>query len=169
KSSTELTFDLVFDTADEAAGGGKARSVREKTLQVEQFVVPASDPTAKGKRLTPPRVRFQWGDLTIDGVISSLNLEMDLFAKDGTPLRAKMAVSIKEQDAKYEYKKGKEGANQGEDPTPGAKGSGAAGHSGGGKGAPTDSSAPALAGESAADFARRMGLDPAAWRSFAAP
>src|SRR5258706_10716010 len=79
KSSTELTFDLVFDTADEAGPGGNPRSVRDKTALIEQFVVPSPDPRGK-ERLFPPRVRFQWGDLTIDGVISALNIEMDLFA-----------------------------------------------------------------------------------------
>ena len=38
-ASTELSFDLVFDTADEDDGAGRPRSVREKTAMVEQFVL----------------------------------------------------------------------------------------------------------------------------------
>ena len=97
-SSTDLSFDLVFDTADEIQEGGKARSVREKTALVEKFLLPKG----KGKnKKAPPRVHFHWGDLIIEGVISNLTIETDLFSADGIPLRAKMSVSIKEQDAKY--------------------------------------------------------------------
>src|SRR5688572_16728002 len=38
-SSTTLTLDLIFDTADEGTMDNP-RSVREKTGQVEQFVLP---------------------------------------------------------------------------------------------------------------------------------
>src|SRR5688500_18229389 len=68
KSSTELSFELHFDTADESGSSDAgARSVRERTAQIEQFVVPAEDPQSSSRRLTPPRVRFIWGDLQIDG------------------------------------------------------------------------------------------------------
>src|SRR4051812_19646567 len=46
KSSTELSFDLHFDTADESLGGNQPRSVREKTALVEKFIVPA--PASRG-------------------------------------------------------------------------------------------------------------------------
>ena len=167
KSSTELSFDLHFDTSDESLGGNKPRSVREKTALVEKFVVPAPQSKGSTKRLVPPRVRFLWGDLQIDGVISALTLEFDLFASNGYPLRAKMSVSIKEQDARYEIKQ-KEEASAAADPPPGKLGTGAPGGSGGGSGNPSDSTGTALDGESAADFAARMGLDPSAWRGIAA-
>ncbi|WP_224242767.1 CIS tube protein [Hyalangium gracile] len=144
-SSTQLSFDLVFDTADEGTPDGRPRSVREKTALVEQFVVPEVKGTDKQ---APPKVRFQWNDLIIDGIISSLTIDLDFFASDGTPLRAKMGVSIQEQDAKYQFLQRGAGANQDNHPT--------------------DRSALALAGESLADFAARMGLDPAAWRGLSA-
>ncbi|WP_224360835.1 CIS tube protein [Hyalangium versicolor] len=144
-SSTNLSFDLVFDTADEGTPDGRPRSVREKTALVEQFVVPE----VKGNdKQAPPKVRFQWNDLIIDGIISSLTIDLDFFASDGTPLRAKMGVSIQEQDAKYQFLQRGAGANRDNHPT--------------------DKSALALAGESLADFATRMGLDPAAWRGLSA-
>ena len=46
----------------------------------------------------------------VNGVISVKGVP--LFASDGTPLRAKVAVSLKEQDAKYELLKSGPGANQ---------------------------------------------------------
>lgn len=163
-SSTDLTFDLVFDTADESAGDGKPRSVREKTAIVEQFVLSETSSSDRNRRVVPPRVRFQWGDsFHIDGIIKTLSIDFDFFAADGTPLRAKMSVSIKEQNPRYELQQREQGAGS-SDPAPGATSPGAPGSAGGG---PTDRTATALAGESAADFAARVGLDPGAWRAVA--
>ena len=87
ESSAELSFDLVFDTAEEGT------SVRERSSLVEQFLIPKKE----GKKQVPPKVRFHWGDLIFDGIISSLSIDFELFMADGTPVRAKMSVSIKEQ------------------------------------------------------------------------
>jgi hypothetical protein len=156
-AATELAFDLVFDTADEAGPDGAAVSVRERTRRIEQFVLSQG---SGGKRQAPPRVKFQWGGMELKGVISTLAVDFDLFAANGFPLRAKMSVSIKEQNAEHELGKSEEGdAPAPQDPPaagPGSEGSG------------DDHAAAALEGESAADFAARMGLDPAAWRGLAA-
>jgi hypothetical protein len=161
KTSTTLSFDLHFDTADQGTPDAPV-SVRTLTAAVERFVLPKGDGNTKDK---PPKARFHWDELIIDGVIESVSIDFDLFAANGTPLRAKMGVSIKEQDAKYELLKSGPGANQpGNATPPGAPGTGP-GSLGGGI---TNASGIALAGESAADFAVRMGLDPSAWRGIAA-
>jgi len=161
KTSTTLTFDLHFDTADQGAPDAPV-SVRTLTAAVERFVLPKGEGNTKEK---PPKARFHWDELIIDGIIESVSIDFDLFAANGTPLRAKMGVSIKEQDAKYELLQSGPGANQpGNATAPGASGTGP-GSSGAG---PANSSAIALAGESAAEFATRMGLDPTAWRGIAA-
>lgn len=168
KSSTSLSFDLHFDTADEGTTDQPV-SVRGKTAMVERFVLPKANPTEKQ---ATPKVRFQWSDLIFDGLIESLNVDFDLFASNGTPLRAKMSVTIKEQDAKYELGKSGPSANTaGNALLPGqiSFGPGSVGASlGGGAGASFDLSAAALDGESAADFLVRNGVDPAAWRGVAA-
>lgn len=162
-SSTELAFDLVFDTADEDDGSGNPRSVREKTAAVEQFVL--SQGTGKGRK-SPPRVKFHWGKLIVKGVITSIAIDFDLFAQDGTPLRAKMGISIKEQDAKYELlESGPGSSKEGGAPPPGGGNSAGPGGLGSGR---SDRTGIALGGESAADFALRVGLDPGAWRGVAA-
>src|SRR5438105_1952436 len=101
-SSTTLTLDLVFDTADEGTTDAP-RSVREKTDMVQKFVMPKGEGQNKQ---APPKVRFQWGTLILDGVIDSISIDLDHFAADGTPLRAKVGLSIKEQDSKYEFLQG---------------------------------------------------------------
>jgi Contractile injection system tube protein len=160
KTSTTLTFDLHFDTADQGTPDAPV-SVRTLTAAVERFVLPKGEGNTKEK---PPKARFHWDELIIDGIIESVSIDFDLFAANGTPLRAKLGVAIKEQDAKYELLQSGPGANRpGNATAPGASGTGP-GSSGAG---PANSSATALAGESAAEFAARMGLDPTAWRGIA--
>lgn len=143
-TSTTLAFDLHFDTADQGTADAPV-SVRTLTAQVERFLLPIGEGNQKQ---APPKCRFHWDQLIIDGIISSLSIDFEFFASNGTPLRAKVGVSIKEQNAKYELLKSGPGANK-----PG--------------GGASDRSASALDGESVADFAARMGLDPSAWRGIA--
>lgn len=151
KTSTELTLELVFDTADEGTPEAP-RSVREKTAMVERFVLPKA-----GRTQAPPKLRFRWDKLIIDGLVESVHVDFDLFAANGTPLRAKVKLTLKEQDSKYELVPTSP-QKKAPPPRPG----------GAAPGSDLDKSpdreAAALAGETAAEFAARVGLDPAAWR-----
>lgn len=157
-SSTTLTVDLIFDTADEGTTDAPV-SVRLRTMAVEQFLYPQVDGTQKQ---APPRLRFEWGDLVLEGVVESLNIDLDHFAASGVPLRAKVGLSFKEQDRRYEMLTAGPGANPtGDAPPPGEATSGSVGSTG--TETPTQVAA-AIGGESAAEFAARLGLDAAAWR-----
>lgn len=154
-SSSVLTFDLVFDCADEGTTDSPV-DVRTRVAPIEKFLLPA----AGQKKSIPPRVRFTYGSLQLIGVMTSLNAEYDLFSDHGIPLRAKLGVTVKEQLPEYEQGAVGSGANDGagaQDPSgllpPGA----------GPAAAPTQTGT-AVAGESAPDFAARMGLDPSAWK-----
>jgi hypothetical protein len=168
QGSATLTLDLVFDTADEGTTANPI-SVRKKTTIVEQLIYPQVDMTdeKKNKRV-PPRVRFHWGDLLIDGVVDSVTMDFDHFSSQGVPLRAKVSCSIKQQKPEYAYralKKAKEipssaplvgGLSQSESVPLGVTGS---------TGAVFGAQASlAIGGESAANFAARVGLDTEAWR-----
>src|SRR5262249_33469422 len=86
---------------------------------------------------------------------------------NGTPLRAKASLAIKEQNRKYELLESGPGANQGASaPAPGQATAGAPGSAGGPLSA-APQSAPAIGGEAASDFASPAGLDPTAWRGLA--
>ena len=118
-SSTVLSMELVFDTADEGTSE-QPRSVLDKTRQLERFVLPQQD----GKE-TPPKLRFHWGNLIFDGVVDSLTVDLDLFAASGVPLRAKVGLSIKGQDPEYQFLQSGPGANAGGNaPEPGSPGAG---------------------------------------------
>ncbi len=166
-SSSVLSMELVFDTADEAEQANDAnelvpRSVVQKTKFVEKFVLPKK----AGAKETPPKLRFGWGKLIFDGIVEKVDIEFDHFAADGTPLRAKVAFSMKEQNAEYQFLKSGPGAAEAPSARePGAACPGTPGSSGGGV---VDQVTTALGGESAAELAARVCLEPSAWRGLGA-
>ncbi len=110
-------------------------------------------------------MRFHWGDFVLDGVMSALTEDIDLFSSTGVPLRSKVSVTIKEQDPRFTALELPPGANSGADRrTPGQAPAGRGSDPGD---TPANRTAEALAGESPAEFAARNGVDPAAWRSVA--
>lgn len=163
-SSTTLTVELEFDSADEGTPLLPS-DVRAKTAMVRRFMLPKEKSTD-----APPSVRFHWGTFVLTGVMTSASEDLDLFTAEGTPLRAKMTISIKEQDPRFAVP-----------PSPPAVAAAAAVAAiagrlppagPGGRGVPAgaaDRVAEALDGESAADFLARNGLPPDAWRAVANP
>jgi contractile injection system tube protein len=168
-STSTLSFDLMFDTADEGTSEDPV-DVRTRTRSLERFVLPAM----KTSKAVPPRVQFTYGSFTVIGVMTSLNQDFDYFARNGVPLRAKCAVTIKEQRPEFDATKAGAGANTGSGATPAGATPAGAGSAAAGSppgvpppvqpAPPPDRSAAALAGESAPDLAARLGLDPAAWK-----
>jgi hypothetical protein len=155
EGSTQLSFDLHFDTAD------TGDNVRKQVELVEKFVK-ASVP---GSKKAPPRVKFHWGEFIFEGVMTGLQEEIDFFSAEGVPLRSKVSVTIKGQDPKRAANEEGPGAAQGTSAVPGAQN---APPGTTGAGAPGDRAGTALGGESAAAFAARMGIDPSAWRGLGA-
>ncbi|APV49320.1 hypothetical protein BWI17_06270 [Betaproteobacteria bacterium GR16-43] len=168
----QVSFDLVFDTADEGTTEEPV-PVTRKTQMVEKFVRPRGSAPSEQ---TPPRVQFKWGTFLVQGVMESANTDLDLFSADGTPLRAKVAVSIRGQDPSYRYQASQAG------PGAGAAAGNAAGRAGSPPGATqsppgapgtrggrdaTAKVAQAMPGESLQQLAARNGLDPSAWRALA--
>jgi len=163
-SSTTLSMDLVFDTADEGTDDAPV-SVRTKTAIVEKYVLPKQETSD-----APPRLQFQWDQLIIAGIVESVDIDFDHFAENGAPLRAKVSLSIKEQDPQYTYIEGASGpaarnstnTQPAGSNTTASPGRGTNNNRGGGDN--SDRSDTALEGETAPDFLARHGLDPSAWR-----
>src|SRR5690242_4358126 len=65
-SSTTLSVDLIFDTADEGTTENP-RSVRDKTGRLERLLVPRTE--GEQQQNAPPNIRFFWGDLDITGLV----------------------------------------------------------------------------------------------------
>lgn len=166
-----LSFDLEFDTA-EGDDDGAPKDVRELTRIVRQFTEPTKD--LEGK--PPPAVRFQWGKLIFDGIVTQLTEDLDYFSADGTPLRAKLSVTINEQNPQWAANALGAAARKPPRGRSGRPGSAAAGGPaapatvpGTGPGSsPTQnplSTALAKAGESVQQLLSRLNADPATWRS----
>jgi hypothetical protein len=154
-----LSFELEFDTAEQGSSSLRV-DVRDWTAVVRQFVEPPPG-DAGGP---PPAVRFAWGTIVFDGIIEQVTEDLDYFAPDGTPLRAKVGVSIGEQNFLYENKETGAATKDNRNATePGVTPPGPALGSGGTRN--PRRVVPAQGGESAQQLMARLDLDPAAWRA----
>src|SRR5882757_1550849 len=81
-----LSLDLIFDTAEQGT------DVRVKTEGVRQFIQPPKNDPAKA----PPNVRFTWGALTFDGILTQITEELDYFSAAGVALHAKLSLTFGE-------------------------------------------------------------------------
>jgi len=154
-----LTLDLEYDTA-EGGPDGRPLDVRMRTQDVRQFAEP---PKNKPKQ-APPRLRFVWGSFTFDGIVTRIGEEIDYFSVDGMALRAKVSLTINEQNLLYESNAAGAGARTDTAATPPGKASKGTGPGSGPTTTP-DTALDAQDGESVQQALTRAGLDPAAWRS----
>ena len=160
-SSATLSMDLIFDSADEGTTANPV-PVTDKTQLLRDLIRPGAE--KKQPKETPPKIRFTWGRIVFEGIVDSLTEEFDLFASNGVALRSKVQLSIKEQNPELAFNERGPGAAT----TRGApEAGGGAGAGPGMLGAGGSFTAAALAGESVAEFAARVGLDPAGWRGIA--
>jgi len=84
-ASEKLTFDAIVDTSDDMS------DVREA------YVTPIRKLMDIAPELhAPPVVKLVWDDLEFTGVLESLNVTYTLFSDDGKPVRAKLALALKE-------------------------------------------------------------------------
>lgn len=170
-----LAFDLEFDTA-EGDAQGRPLDVRELTHVVRQF----TEPTKEEPNAPPPAVRFEWGAFRFQGIVTQLTEDLDYFSPAGRPLRAKVSLTITEQNPEWEagaIGPGARNARAARSPggagrtlTTGPGGATApAGVGGTGPGAgPTPdpvTTALAQAGESVQQLMARLDEDPATWRT----
>lgn len=151
----QLSFDLVFDSADEGSADHPV-NVLDKTKLVERFVRPRGNQPGQE---TPPRVLFEWGSCQVQGVMDSTNVDLDFFSAGGVPLRAKVSVTIKGQDPGLNY-------------TPSSRPPGAAQAASGAPGRGDVAAAiaqvlQAQRGTNLPALASQLGLPPELWRALA--
>ena len=164
-----LSFDLEYDTAE-----NPDTDVRTLTAAVRRFVQPPRDKP----KSPPPLVQFQWGTFVFNGRVTQVSEDIDYFSPAGRPLRAKLSLSITEQDPSLEGNVTGPGARtdaQATDPggaraaAPPARPLDPAPGSGPGQRgtASPQQAVPALDGESLQGLATRLGGSPANWRALA--
>jgi hypothetical protein len=84
--------DLLFDTTDT---GTDVRLAYKSLLDLAMINSATKD--QKTGQSEPPTCQFQWGSfLSFKAVIESVTQNFTLFKPDGTPLRAKLTVTVRE-------------------------------------------------------------------------
>lgn len=87
-----LSMDLVFDTTD--TGG----SVQGRIDALRAFLAATvTDSQAGGTSKRPPHINFYWKDFSFEGVAEKISASVLMFKPDGTPMRAKVSVTLKER------------------------------------------------------------------------
>jgi hypothetical protein len=103
RGTTKLSFDLWFDvTARQPDGAPPRDDVRKFTKEVADFMKTTKG-TGKDAKFTPPGCRFQWGTFLFEGVVESINENLEFFSEQGKPLRASVAVSLVKQDVEVTF------------------------------------------------------------------
>ncbi|MEL7444411.1 MAG: peptidoglycan-binding protein [Pseudomonadota bacterium] len=92
--STSLTVTLWFDVT--AMESDPVDDVRRKTKEVLYFMTPKEFEGDETK-FVPPGVRFQWASLIFDGLVTSMEENLEFFSPEGKPLRANMALGFTQQ------------------------------------------------------------------------
>lgn len=81
-----LVLDLFFDTYEQNT------DVRSLTDQVAALMAPS---TGTGPRKEPPVVLFSWNQVWFRGMLTQLRQQFTMFKSNGTPVRARLSVTIK--------------------------------------------------------------------------
>lgn len=98
--TTKLAVQLWFDVSAATAAPFMVDDVRRITGKVLYFMKPK--PAAAGARdaaqRTPPGVRFSWGSFLFDGIVESLEENVEFFSHTGKALRASITLNLIQQD-----------------------------------------------------------------------
>lgn len=94
--TTKLTLSLWFDVHAPQPEGDQVDDVRKLTEKVAYFITP-KEPGQQAGQFVPPAVRFIWGSFQFDGLMESLEENLEFFSAEGRPLRASMNVSLSQQ------------------------------------------------------------------------
>jgi len=100
QSSAKLGLDLLFDTSS------TGEDVRNKTRPLRATVRAPQEGASggagqAGAAFVPPHVTFRWGTFMFAGIADAYRETLDFFSADGVPLRAQVALALKEQPNEF--------------------------------------------------------------------
>lgn len=76
--------------------------VRHLTKKItDQFIDPTKAPQSNGHSV-PRKCQFEWGAFIFRGMVSSYSETLDFFSPEGIPLRATVALTLKEDSFQFE-------------------------------------------------------------------
>jgi nucleoid-associated protein YgaU len=92
--SATLTLSLTFDTTRE---GGAVTHYTTQLLDLMKIRKTGKGSSKENNSGRPPWVRFHWGSASsFKAVVDRLQIKFTYFASDGTPLRAKVDLTLKQ-------------------------------------------------------------------------
>lgn len=112
--TTKLTLQLSFDVTARPLPPGKdsVTDVRELTKEVAYFITPKPNTQGGGSsgagssaqaQMVPPAVRFIWGSFQFDGMMDSLEENLEFWSPDGRPLRATLGLGLSQQKITFAF------------------------------------------------------------------
>jgi len=98
--TTKLAVQLWFDVSAATAPPFMVDDVRRLTAEVLYFMKPRKPEgsAADTAQRTPPGVRFSWGNFLFNGIVESMEENIEFFSNTGNALRASMTLNLIQQD-----------------------------------------------------------------------
>jgi hypothetical protein len=90
-----MEADLVFDTTNDSSDV-RTTWVNSLLELTNPEVSATTGEQSKLEKKRPPKVYFTWGTFSLLGVIEGINVTYTMFSASGTPIRAQVAVKMKE-------------------------------------------------------------------------
>lgn len=104
-SSSSLSIELTFDTTlpDDYVDEQSSPDVRLLTRKIAERFMKPGDLVEEGSenRQVPSRCLFQWGAFEFVGLVEKFDETLDFFSPEGTPLRATVSLSLKEDSYQF--------------------------------------------------------------------
>lgn len=90
-----VTMELIFDCTDSTSD-----NVATKWVQPLRAFLSATVTSTEGgnETIRPPYCLFKWGNFEFSCVVEKIGVSYLMFRPDGTPLRAKVSVGLKERE-----------------------------------------------------------------------
>jgi len=99
--NTKLSFDLWFDATVPQPDGSTVDDVRELTKEVVYFITPKE--SGEKDKFIPPGVRFLWGTFLFEGIVDSINENLEFFSEEAKPLRASISLGLSQQEIQFKF------------------------------------------------------------------
>jgi hypothetical protein len=99
--TTKLSLTVWFDVTALEDGENTKNDVRELTAKIAYFITPKKN-DATPPTFLPPGVRFSWGTFQFDGLMDSMEENLEYFSNDGRPLRASVGFSLSQQKIQFQ-------------------------------------------------------------------
>ncbi|MEM6253931.1 MAG: peptidoglycan-binding protein [Cyanobacteria bacterium P01_D01_bin.156] len=101
KGDSKLAVELLFDVS--GAGATDVKDVRRMTQRVAYFMSTSEDTSGEETKYTVPGLRFQWGSFFFDGILGSMDENLELWSEDGNPLRATVSLSMSQPGIQFKF------------------------------------------------------------------